>query len=53
MNEHEDTHKCLDSIHSYVNSEYEIIIIDNGSTDDELQKLSSSINSFPIDFVKR
>lgn len=53
MNEHEDTHKCLDSIHSYVNSEYEIIIIDNGSTDDELQKLSSSINSFPIDFVKK
>lgn len=46
-NEFTDTRRCIDSIVKYVNSSYEIIIIDNGSNQREKNKLKHFIDSLP------
>ena len=47
----EDTIECIESLYKSVNVEFSVVIVDNGSTDDSIGKLSDHISKMEARFI--
>lgn len=46
-----DTIECIESIYNSVNVEFSVVIVDNGSTDDSISKLTGHISKMKARFI--
>ncbi len=48
----EDTYSCLDSLQEVTYSNFVVLLVDNGSTDDSLERVCASKYKYPLTLIK-